>query len=122
MKFLLLASGMTLMTAIAMAPAGAGETGDGHTTVVQDENGTAVITQSGDPAQAEVKVDKEPGRTTVYRRSGGNTAIVSQGTRKCAGHAGLAAQAAGSLTRAIPGTKFLNPGEIPGVLPHRVPC
>jgi hypothetical protein len=80
MKFLLLASGMGLMTAIAMAPAGAGETGDGHTTVVQDENGTAVITQSGDPAQAEVKVDKEPGRTTVYRRSGGNTAIVSQGT------------------------------------------
>jgi hypothetical protein len=80
MKFLLLASGMGLMTAIAMTPAGAGEAGDGHTTVVQDENGTAVITQSGDPAQAEVKVDKEPGRTTVYRRSGGNTAIVSQGT------------------------------------------
>ena len=78
MKFLLLASGMTLMTAMTMAPAGAGESG--HTTVVQDENGTAVITQSGDPAQAEVKIDKEPGRTTVYRRSGGNTAIVSQGS------------------------------------------
>jgi hypothetical protein len=78
MKFLLLASGMTLMTAMTMAPAGAGESG--HTTVVQDENGTAVVTQSGDPAQAEVKIDKEPGRTTVYRRSGGNTAIVSQGS------------------------------------------
>ena len=80
MKFLLLASGMTLMTAMTMAPAGAGETGNGHTTVVQDDNGTAIITQSGDPGQAEVKIDKEPGRTTVYRRSGGNTTIVSQGS------------------------------------------
>ena len=78
MKSLLLASGMTLMTVVTMAPAGAGETG--NTTVVQDENGAAVITQSGDPAQAEVRIDKEPGRTTVYRRSGGNTAIVSQGS------------------------------------------
>ncbi len=80
MKFLLLASGMSLMTVMAIGPAGAGETNDGHTTVVQDENGTAAITQSGDPAQAEVRIDKQPGRTTIYRRSGGNTAIVSQGT------------------------------------------
>jgi hypothetical protein len=71
---------MSIMAAITAGSAGAGETGDGHTTVVQDENGTSVITQSGDPAQAEVKIDREPGRTTVYRRSGGNTAIVSQGT------------------------------------------
>ena len=62
---------------IAAAPAGAA---DGHTTVVQDENGTSVITQGGDPAQAEVRIEKEPGRTTVYRRSGGNTAIVTQGS------------------------------------------
>lgn len=68
------------MMAMAAGPAGAGESGDGHTTVVQDENGTSVITQSGDPAQAEVKIEKEPGRTTVYRRSGSNTAIVTQGT------------------------------------------
>jgi hypothetical protein len=71
---------MSIMMAMAAGPAGAGESGDGHTTVVQDENGTSVITQSGDPAQAEVKIEKEPGRTTVYRRSGGNTAIVTQGT------------------------------------------
>ncbi|MBB4375475.1 hypothetical protein GGD66_004762 [Bradyrhizobium sp. CIR48] len=77
MRLLLLASGIGLMSVIAMAPAGAA---DGHTTVVQDENGTSVITQSGDPAQADVKIEKEPGRTTVYRRSGGNTAIVTQGT------------------------------------------
>ncbi|MCP3409195.1 hypothetical protein [Bradyrhizobium sp. CCGB01] len=77
MRLLLLASGMGIISAIAMAPAGAG---DGHTTVVQDENGMASITQSGDPAQAEVRIDKEPGRTTIYRRSGGNTAIVTQGT------------------------------------------
>ncbi|WXU05460.1 hypothetical protein WHZ78_20380 [Bradyrhizobium symbiodeficiens] len=77
MKLLLLASGIGLMSVIAAAPAGAA---DGHTTVVQDENGTSVITQSGDPAQAEVRIEREPGRTTVYRRSGGNTAIVTQGT------------------------------------------
>ncbi|MBR0960607.1 hypothetical protein JQ566_25040 [Bradyrhizobium japonicum] len=77
MRLLLLASGIGIMSVIAAAPAGAA---DGHTTVVQDENGTSVITQSGDPAQAEVRVEKEPGRTTVYRRSGGNTAIVTQGT------------------------------------------
>ncbi|MBR1128346.1 hypothetical protein [Bradyrhizobium iriomotense] len=77
MRLLLLASGIGLMSVIAAAPAGAA---DGHTTVVQDENGTSVITQSGDPAQAEVRIEKEPGRTTVYRRSGGNTAVVTQGT------------------------------------------
>ena len=77
MRLFLLASGIGIMSVIAAAPAGAA---DGHTTVVQDVNGTSVITQSGDPAQAEVKIEKEPGRTTVYRRSGGNTAIVSQGS------------------------------------------
>ncbi|MDE5460057.1 hypothetical protein [Bradyrhizobium sp. CSS354] len=80
MRFFVLAAGLSIMMATAAGPAGAGESGDGHTTIVQDENGTSVITQSGDPAQAEVKIEKEPGRTTVYRRSGSNTAIVSQGT------------------------------------------
>ena len=47
MRLLLLASGIGLMSVVATAPAGAA---DGHTTVVQDENGTSVITQSGDPA------------------------------------------------------------------------
>jgi hypothetical protein len=47
--------------------------------MVQDDNGTAVITQSGDPAGTELRIEQEPGRTTVYRRSGGNTAIVTQG-------------------------------------------
>ena len=77
MRLLLLASGIGFMSMIAAAPAGAA---DGHTTVVQDENGTSVITQGGDPAQAEVRIEKEPGRTAVYRRSGGNTAIVTQGS------------------------------------------
>ena len=80
MRLIVLAAGTIIMTAITAGPAGAGGSGDGHTTMVQDENGTSVITQSGDPAQAEVRIEKEPGRTTVYRRSGGNTAIVSQGT------------------------------------------
>lgn len=80
MKFIILAAGIGIMAATTAGPAGAGQSGNGNTTVVQDENGSAVITQSGDPAQAEVRVEKEPGRTTVYRRSGGNTAIVSQGS------------------------------------------
>lgn len=66
------------MTCSATGQALSGDAGDGHTTIVQDDNGTTVITQSGDPA--EVRVEKEPGRTTVYRRSGGNTAIVMQST------------------------------------------
>ena len=83
MRLFLLASGIGIMSMVAAAaPAGAA---DGHTTIVQDENGTSVITQSGDPSQAEVKVEKEPGRTTVYRRSGGNTAIVTQSTGNGAG-------------------------------------
>ncbi|WP_407189325.1 hypothetical protein [Bradyrhizobium centrosematis] len=80
MRFIILAAGIGIMAATTADLAGAGETGNGNTTVIQDENGSAVITQSGNPAQAEVKIEKEPGRTTVYRRSGGNTAIVSQGS------------------------------------------
>jgi len=59
-------------------PAASGNNSDGNTTIVRDANGETVITQSGDPAQAEVRIDREPGRTTIYRRSGGNTAIVTQ--------------------------------------------
>lgn len=80
MKFILFATGIAIMMCSGAGPAASGGSGDGHTTVVQDDNGTTVITQSGDPAEAEVRVDKEPGRTTVYRRSGGNTAVVTQST------------------------------------------
>lgn len=55
--------------------------GDGHTTVVRNGNSVSVVTQSGDPAKAEVEVEKEPGRTTIIRRSGGNTAVVTQSSR-----------------------------------------
>ncbi len=60
--------------------AASGTMDDGNTTIVHGAHGEAVITQSGDPAQAEVHIDREPGRTTIYRRSGGNTAIVTQGS------------------------------------------
>ncbi len=80
MKFILLAAGIAIMMWSGTGLAASGATGDSHTTVVQDDNGTTVITQSGDPAQAEVRVEKEPGRTTVYRRGGGNTAVVTQST------------------------------------------
>jgi hypothetical protein len=60
--------------------AASGSNDDGNTTIVHDSDGETVITQSGDPAQAEVHIDREPGRT-IYRRSGGNTAIVTQSSR-----------------------------------------
>jgi hypothetical protein len=80
MKFNLFATGMAMMMCGGTGPAASGDSQDGHTTVVQDDNGSTVITQSGDPAKAEVRVEKESGRTTVYRRSGGNTAVVTQST------------------------------------------
>jgi hypothetical protein len=51
---------------------------NGNTTIVRNGNSMAVVTQSGDPSKAEVHVNKEPGRTTIYRRSGSNTTIVTQ--------------------------------------------
>lgn len=69
-----------IITSATMGAAMSADKEDGHTTVVQDENGTSVITQSGDPANAEVRIERSAGRTTVYRRNGGNTAVVTQGT------------------------------------------
>lgn len=80
MKLVLFAAGVAMMVSGGTGPASAGNNGDGHTTIVQDANGQTVITQSGDPAQAEVRIEKEPGRTTVYRKSGGNTAVVTRST------------------------------------------
>lgn len=80
MKFICLAIGMAMIIGGGVGAGAAADEGDGHTTVVRDANGVAVITQSGDPDKAEVRVEQTPGRTTVYRRSGGNTAILTQGT------------------------------------------
>lgn len=80
MKWTAAVTGTVIMMCAGPGVATAGDATDGNTTVVQDSNGTTVISQSGDPAAAEVRVEKSPGRTTVYRRSGGNTAVVTQGT------------------------------------------
>ena len=80
MKFVLFAAGVAMKVSGGTGPASAGNDGDGHTTIVEDANGKMVITQSGGPAQAEVRIEKEPGRTTVYRKSGGNTAVVTRST------------------------------------------
>lgn len=96
MRSIIFAAGMSIMISGGMGPASAGNAGDGHTTVVEDENGKTVITQSGDPAQAEVRIDKEPGRTTVYRRSGGNTTVVTQSS----GASGIPADLLDRLFRA----------------------
>lgn len=79
MRNALLAAGLApLMCATAYA-GGTGEDGNGDTTVVRNANGVATIAQSGEPGRAVVRVEKSPGRTTMYRQSGGNTAIVTMG-------------------------------------------
>lgn len=77
----LIATGMILAMCTSSHAGDSGDYNDGNTTVVRNGNSVAVVTQSGDPAQAEVRVHKEPGRTTIYRRSGGNTTVVTQSTK-----------------------------------------
>ena len=43
------------------------------TTIMRSQNGTAVITQSGDPKAATTKVERKGTSTTITRKSGGNT-------------------------------------------------
>jgi hypothetical protein len=76
----LLAAGWVLLMCATAYAGGAGDNGNGDTTVVRDANGVATITQTGDPNQAVVRIEKSPGRTTVYRQSGGNTAVVTMGS------------------------------------------
>jgi len=77
MRLGLIAIGLAM---VACGGARGGTSESGNTTVVRNGNGVTVIRQSGDPANAEVHVEKAPGRTTVYRHSDGNTAIVTQST------------------------------------------
>lgn len=80
MRNAFLAAGSVLLMCATAHAGGTGQSGSGDTTVVRDANGVATITQSGDPDQTVVRVEKSPGRTTVYRHSGGNTAIVTMGS------------------------------------------
>jgi len=59
---------------------GAGDETHGNTTIVRNGDSVAIVTQSGDPAQAEVHVEKRPGYTRIFRQSGGNTTVVTQST------------------------------------------
>jgi hypothetical protein len=72
------ATGMILAMCTVSHAGDAGDYNDGNTTVVRNGNSVAIVTQSGDPARAEVRVHKEPGRTTIYRRNGGNTTVITQ--------------------------------------------
>jgi hypothetical protein len=49
------------------------------TTITRSQNGTSVITQSGDPSRATTKVERKGGSTTITRKSGGNSSTVIQG-------------------------------------------
>jgi hypothetical protein len=78
-RIALLAAGLVLLMCETAHAGGAGENGSRDTTVVRDANGVATITQTGDPGRAVERIEKSPGRTTIYRQSGGNTAIVTMG-------------------------------------------
>lgn len=78
-KTALLAAGATMAMCAGAYAGGSGDFYDnGNTTVVRNGDSVAIVTQSGDPSQAEVHVEKQPGKTMIYRRSGGNTTIVTQ--------------------------------------------
>jgi hypothetical protein len=80
MKSGILAIGLVLVMTTGSYAGEPGDEGSGNTTIVRNGNSVSIITQSGDPSQAEVKIEKEPGHTFIYRRSGGNTTIITQST------------------------------------------
>jgi hypothetical protein len=80
MKSGILAIGLVLMITTGSHAGEPGDEGGGNTTIVRNGNSVSIITQSGDPSQAEVKIEKAPGYTSIYRRSGGNTSIITQST------------------------------------------
>jgi hypothetical protein len=49
------------------------------TTITRSPHGTAVITQSGDPATATTKIERKKDNTVITRKSGGNSSTVIQG-------------------------------------------
>ncbi|HEX5507532.1 MAG TPA: hypothetical protein VFX37_03425 [Pseudolabrys sp.] len=78
MKSMLLALGLALVMSNASKAGEPGDEGSGNTTIVRNGNSVAVVTQSGNPDEAVVRITKEPGRTVIYRKSGGNTSVVTQ--------------------------------------------
>jgi hypothetical protein len=80
MRSEILAIGLVLVVITGAHAGEPGDEGSGNTTIVRNGNSVSIITQSGDPSQAEVKIEKEPGHTFIYRRSGGNTTIITQST------------------------------------------
>lgn len=54
------------------------DTAQSRTVIVEGEHGTSVVTQSGDPADAEIRIERSPGKTTIYSRSGNNSSVVTQ--------------------------------------------
>jgi len=80
MRSEIVAIGLVLVMTTGSYAGEPGDEGSGNTTIVHNGNSVSIITQSGDPSQAEVKIEKEPGHTFIYRRSGGNTTIINQST------------------------------------------
>jgi hypothetical protein len=79
MKFMAwLIGGMIAMTGSSFA----GEPPDdsSSSTIIRNGDNVAVVTQSGDPSEVIEHVVREPGRTIITRKSGGNTTIVTQGS------------------------------------------
>ena len=68
-----------LMLPMTLALIAQAQANDDNSTIVRSPHGTAIITQSGDPAAASTKIEREPGRTIITRKSGGNSTTVIQG-------------------------------------------
>jgi hypothetical protein len=49
------------------------------TTITRSPHGTAVITQSGDPATATTTIERKKDSTVITRKRGGNSSTVIQG-------------------------------------------
>ena len=49
-----------------------------NTTVIQNGSNTASVTQSGNPGDVQIKVERSPGHTSIYRKNGGNSSAIIQ--------------------------------------------
>jgi hypothetical protein len=77
--------------------------GSGNTTIVHNGNSVSIITQSGEPSRAEVEIEKEPGRTFIYRRIGGNTTIIEPEHQRVVPRCFAGPEASGSANHGVIG-------------------
>lgn len=67
------------MLGLAFALVSQARAEDAKTMITRSPHGTAVITQSGDPATATTTIERKKDSTVITRKSGGNSSTVIQG-------------------------------------------